>query len=154
MVTAWETEEEQVTETVQERMARFLESTSRAEKQPTKRPPTKGAWKPGESGNPNGRPPGDICITSITKEMLGKPAALPPDAPDFMKGWNWAQLISYNFIISGVKQVPPIFLELLNRVDGKVKLAIEATGKEGAPLFDTGAILEKLKAVAEAKNDN
>lgn len=111
-------------------------------------------WKPGQSGNPNGRPKKDVCITSIVKDILDKPANLPPGAPKFLEGCTWAELIAYNMVIETAKINPPILRELLDRIEGKVKTPIEATGKDGAPLvavFDPAELLKKLTAMVEKK---
>jgi len=34
-------------------------------------------WKPGQSGNPNGRPKKEVCIPDILRDLLSKP--LPTD---------------------------------------------------------------------------
>lgn len=154
MVTAWETE---AAETLQERLAQLRANISKAQKQPTVHTPgksdgipTSGSWKPNQSGNPDGRPPKALCVTSIAKELLDQPADLPDDAPDFMKDWRWVDLIAYNWIIKTAKIDAPILKEFLDRTEGKVITPIEASGRGGTPLFDGVAILEKLKAVAEA----
>lgn len=72
-------------------------------------------WKLGQSGNPRGRPPKDICITSLVKEFLAKEA---------QGGKTHAQLVAeaivklaedYRFKgnVSAIK-------ELLDRIEGKV----------------------------------
>lgn len=72
-------------------------------------------WKPGQSGNPNGRPPKDICITSLVKEFLEQ------EAKD---GKTHAQLVAeaivklaedYHFKgnVSAIR-------ELLDRIEGRV----------------------------------
>lgn len=140
MTNAWETETEEVDnvpETLQERMARLRASIANPEKQvksPHPGVPNSGSWQPGKSGNPDGRPIKPLCITSIAKEYLDKPAELPPDAPDFMKGWTWAELIAYNWVVKTNKIDAPIFKEFLDRTEGKVVTPIEATGKDGMPL--------------------
>lgn len=42
-------------------------------------PKVKTSWKPGESGNPNGRPPKGYSITEMMKEMLN-------EQPEIKKG--------------------------------------------------------------------
>ena len=72
-------------------------------------------WKPGQSGNPNGRPTKDVCITSLIKEFLEKEA-------DGSK--THAQLVAEAIVklaedhhfkgnVSAIK-------ELLDRIEGKV----------------------------------
>lgn len=72
-------------------------------------------WKPGQSGNLKGRPPKDICITSLVKEFLVKEA---------QGGKTHAQLVAeaivklaedYHF-----KGNVAAIRELLDRIEGKV----------------------------------
>jgi len=151
MAGAWDTEDE-ITETLQERLTR-LRSSLIADKQPFKQAATPASWKPGQSGNPNGRPPKASCVTSVAKELLDKPADLPPDAPDFMEGWSWAKLIAYNFIVKTAKIDAPILKEFLDRTEGKVVQPVEASGKGGAPLFDMSVLVEKLKQMAGVEDE-
>lgn len=137
---SWETE---AAETLQERVARLKESISRSAKQTHtpalrsdgKKPHTPhSAWPPGTSGNPNGRPKNAQCLTSIARDMLDKPADLPDDAPESIKGCTWGELIAYRWLLSSAKPIPPMFNSLIDHIEGKVITPIEATGKDGMPI--------------------
>lgn len=90
------------------------------------------AWKKGQSGNLKGRPKKDVSITSITKEMLDKPAQLGPNPPDFMKGFTWAQLIAYKMLSASAKPNPAVLKELLDRIEGRTPQPI--VGGDGGPV--------------------
>lgn len=163
MVTAWETEEAEAAPGVAERLAQLKRSINRrngsgSDKQTEKRAAPSSAWKPGQSGNPNGRPPKPLCITSQVKVMLDEPAELPEDAPDFMKGWTRAQLVAYNMIVASYKPIPPVLKELLERVEGKVITPIEATGKDGMPIEVTigarGKIADAVSRLVTRAGEN
>ncbi len=71
------------------------------------RPP----WKPGQSGNPKGRPRKDACITSLVKELLEQDAG---------KGKTHAQLIAMAILKESAKGNISAIRELLDRIEGKV----------------------------------
>lgn len=98
----------------------------------TKRKAPRSAWKPGQSGNPKGRPKKEMCITSEAKVMLDEKAELPDGAPDFMQGWTWARLLAYNMIKASNVPNPSVLAELLNRVEGRVPQPV--TGEGGGPV--------------------
>ncbi len=74
-------------------------------------------WKPGESGNPLGRPPKDVSITSHIKRLLEQEGE---------KGRTNAELIAQALIdiakdSLNTKGKASIVKEVLDRVEGKVK---------------------------------
>jgi len=71
----------------------------------------KGRWKKGESGNPDGRPPKNLSITSIVKELLETEDAT---------GKTNAELIAEAIIELAKKKDLSAIRELLDRIDGKV----------------------------------
>jgi hypothetical protein len=114
-------------------------------KQPKNSHLEKYKWKPGESGNPNGRPPlpDDVrevkkltqselekvlndCLL-LTKEQLEK---ICNDSESTM-----LQLLVAGIIIKGVQNGDSARFEfLLNRLLGKMKDKIELTGPDGGPI--------------------
>ena len=72
-------------------------------------------WKKGESGNPKGRPPKDISITSLVKEILEQEGA---------GGKTHAQLVAEAMVKLAedchFKGNVAAIKELLERVEGKV----------------------------------
>lgn len=89
------------------------------------RPPIHTRWKKGQSGNPRGRPRKDVCITSLIKEMLDKPAdyIAPGATPDDK---TWCQMIAKAILLGAAKGNPAMIKELLDRLEGKVSQPIES----------------------------
>lgn len=72
-------------------------------------------WKPGQSGNPAGRPKSDLCITSLVKELLEQDAG---------QGKTNAQLVAEAIVklakTPDARGYVPTVKELLDRIEGKV----------------------------------
>jgi hypothetical protein len=81
-------------------------------------------WKPGESGNPKGRPRKPKCLTSLLKEELTK---VNPEDPE---GRTWIELIVLATLRLAMKGNKTALKEVWDRVDGKVVVPIstETTG--------------------------
>ena len=87
-------------------------------------------WQPGQSGNPAGRTPKDLTITSLIKELLEEKAdyIAPGVTPDDK---TWRQLVAKAILVGAAKGDSRMVSELLNRIDGRVVTAIEMSGGEG-----------------------
>jgi len=70
-------------------------------------------WKKGESGNPKGRRPNELCFTAIAKKML--PEVCPYDP----KGRSWAEYLTERWLAHSADSAT-YFLELIERLEGKV----------------------------------
>lgn len=77
-------------------------------------------WQPGQSGNPRGRPPKDVCLTSLLKEALDQ---VPEGSKD---GKTWAEKIVFAWLLFSAMGNPTLMKELLDRVEGKVVDRVEA----------------------------
>jgi len=87
-----------------------------ADKQPrnTNKPRGPGRpWKPGESGNPRGRPKKDVCLTTLAKAAL---EADPELAQKAVKKW----------LDQVVKGDAVARRELLDRLEGRVPVPVQA----------------------------
>lgn len=97
-------------------------------------------FKPGQSGNPGGRPK-KLAITDLLKEQLDKPipeamkAKLPPifsevygDSPTF------ADMIAFKLVAMSAKGDMFAMKELLDRVEGKVAQTQKLEGPDGGPV--------------------
>ena len=87
-------------------------------------------FKPGQSGNPKGRPRKDVSLTSMVKNLL-------EDVPELMLGgkkntMTWRELIVRAWLVGSYKGNATMFTRLIERVEGKVALPI--TGGKGEPL--------------------
>lgn len=78
----------------------------------------KGQFKKGEVSNPQGRPPKELCITSITREQLGEPCPKDPSK-------TWAKYLSDKWLDLACENVWA-FRELMERLEGKVVFPVAA----------------------------
>ena len=127
------------------------------------------AWKPGESGNPKGRPPNPISLTSAIrsvgdeaapKKILDELKIYWPDLPDET---TLVQALARRDWIKAtdIKGGDIMAKEIGERIDGKVPFPV--TGEGGAPIpvqFDFGDltkaqldVFEKLLALCQKKPD-
>jgi hypothetical protein len=83
-------------------------------------------FKPGQSGNPGGRPPS--ILSEAYKEVLAQ--VFEGDSSHR----TYAQLIAIGQARAAVKGNTGAAKEIADRVEGKAKEAIEISGKGGAPL--------------------
>lgn len=82
------------------------------DKQPGYKNLKRGRWKKGESGNPKGRTPKDVNLTSLLKTELDK-------VPSFeRKGRTWRELIVLSWLKGSLKN-PTLLFEMLNRLEGR-----------------------------------
>lgn len=89
-------------------------------------PPKEYEWKPGQSGNPKGRP-----ATSITTLLKRKLEEIPEGADKTYK----EQLID-KVIMKAIRHGDKDMIKLSwNYIDGMPKQAHEITGKDGEPLM-------------------
>ena len=81
-------------------------------------------WKKGQSGNPNGRPRNEQCITPILRKFLkAKP-------PILREGRNYAELIAITTLEGAVTKGGWRDRDLVyNRIDGKVIEKVELNDK-------------------------
>lgn len=85
-------------------------------------------FKKGETGNPNGRPKKDKCITDLIGEILAQPCDyILPGVPIGQK--TWAELLAWAILLSAVKGNTTSQTEILNRREGKVKDLVDLTTK-------------------------
>lgn len=88
-------------------------------------------WKPGQSGNPKGRPKKDVCLTSLVKKQLDEvPEIMISGKPNDK---TWRELIVTAWLVAAYKGNPTYFRELMDRLEGKVPMPI--TGSGGEPLL-------------------
>ncbi len=106
-------------------------------------PPKDTRWKPGQSGNPKGRPKNIKYLTELLREQLDE----VPDTIDGKKNTKtWRELICDSILRAAVKgNQPAITKELLDRIEGKVKDAHQIEGE--VPIH----IVYKLTGKGDAK---
>ena len=95
-------------------------------------------FQKGKSGNPNGRPPKDVCLTSQLKELLTKPMA---GDKQNRTGVELVALAWFKAMLSGKAD---LIREALDRIEGKVGQPI--MGEGGGPIrLEIEGLLEKLR---------
>ena len=96
-------------------------------------PPKDKRWRPGQSGNPKGRPPKELCLTSRVTERLNQkcPSEVtkatfrfgpPPDRK--MGNITWLDVFverALSFAVSGKPGSVSAIGEIWSRLEGKVK---------------------------------
>lgn len=97
----------------------------------------KSAWKPGQSGNPNGRPPKGHSITETIKEMMG-------EKPEIRRA------LGTKLIELALKGDMAAIKLLMGYMDGMPVQPTELTGRNGGPLELTAVPYEDLIAKARA----
>ncbi len=102
------------------------------------------SWKPGQSGNPKGRPQKEDCLTSLMKEELAK-----IDPEDKHKRTH-AELIVLATIRLARKGNAAALKEVWERSDGKVKDKLEV--KETSGMSDQAVLLSEVFTLEELKD--
>jgi hypothetical protein len=90
-------------------------------------PPVETRWKPGQSGNPKGRPKKEESLADLLNELVN---ALCPTDPE---GRSYAELIARSLVHQGLKGNLGAIKEILNRVAGRVPFLIERVGASNEP---------------------
>lgn len=98
-------------------------------------------WQPGQSGNPAGRPPKELCLTSILKEKL---LEIPEevDGKPNTEGKSRGELIVDKAVELATRGDERHLREVWDRIEGKVPQAIGLGGLEDR----TRELLEGLAA--------
>jgi|TARA_Y100000310_G_scaffold317685_1_gene370822 hypothetical protein len=108
-------------------------------------------WQKGQSGNPKGRPPKDVSLTSLIKEYLGQ-------VPDLLIGGGenqrqntktWRELLAQAWLVGAYKGNHMLFKELIERLEGKVPQGI--VGDPEKPISITHIIRENLEGYTETE---
>ncbi len=98
-------------------------------------------WKPGQSGNPNGRTRKDLTLTTLLKEELQK------ICPGDKQGRTWRQVLVLAWLTGSLKN-PMLLAHLLDRVEGKVAQPI--SGEYGGPV-QVHATIQVVSDAAKAQ---
>lgn len=87
-------------------------------------------WKPGQSGNPAGRPKKDLCLISLVKEEFEK-EAMGKDADGNLMplGMTKAQAFARALVNQAIKGHNVAIKELLDRIDGKIPDVVDLKAK-------------------------
>lgn len=95
-------------------------------------------WKPGQSGNPKGRPRKEVCVTSLIKQYLGEIA-------DTRTGKTHEALLAEAIVAGAIKLHPTALKELLGRVDGSIleRMKIDGSSRVEISIGDLARELAK-----------
>lgn len=114
------------------------ESTKKRGNPQNLRPP----WKPGQSGNPGGRP--KKIITGMIEAELAR--VVPGDK----ERRTWLQLMVQAQIRQAIKGDVKSFAEITDRVEGKAMQALQMSGPNGSAIqVDAISREEREKRIAE-----
>lgn len=90
-------------------------------------PPSEYRWKPGESGNPGGRPK-KTPLADACRDLLEE--AVPRDR----SGRSYAEAIAEKLAKKALRGNIAAVREIADRAEGKARQAMEVSGPEGGPL--------------------
>lgn len=118
-------------------------------------PPVETRFKKGQSGNPKGRPPKELCLTSLVKEELEQQAKTKEGKLLFNKDGTpktYAQLLAGAIVSQAAKGNRTALQQLWERVDGKVPIKLEHAGANGNPEININ-LKDKRKKLVELFQD-
>jgi len=118
-------------------------------------PPIEHRWKPGQSGNPKGRPTKAFCLTELVKAELeaqaehqGKLLKNPDGSPK-----TYAQILASAIVRQAAKGNPSALNQLWDRMDGKVPLPLEHGGPGGGALKVQIVLTDKANGKGNGKGN-
>lgn len=98
-------------------------------------------FKPGQCGNPKGRPPNALRLTTAYREILDQVvpeelrlSLIPPrlrSKIELKKGTTFKELLALRAILEGAKGNIAALKEIADRDEGKPKQRIELVGDQG-----------------------
>lgn len=97
-----------------------------SDKQKTNRTPRPQEWKPGQSGNENGRPPNKHSLAAQLREVLAE--------VDEESGKTKARLLAEKYVALGLDGNVMAITAIADRVDGKPAQSVTLKGDTDAPL--------------------
>lgn len=83
-------------------------------------------WRPGQSGNPAGRPPGPDCLTDCLRELAGQPSTGGQTHAQRLAVVLWRKAEAGDLRACAL---------ILDRLDGRPAQAVSVTGPGGAVLL-------------------
>ena len=107
-------------------------------------------WKPGQSGNPKGRKPKELSLVSLAKQYLEQVPAIQVGGQANTK--TWRELLVQAWFVGAYKGNSALFLQLIERIDGKVVQRLEQSGPNGGPIefqYTEATLLGKLEALSK-----
>ena len=106
-------------------------------------------WKKGQSGNPAGRRPKDLSLTSLLKLYLPLVPKFKIDGKTNTR--TWRELLVQAWLIGAYKGESFLFKELLERIDGRVTQSVYINIKTEAARLAQETGLDEATIIAEAE---
>lgn len=114
-------------------------------------PPASHTWRPGQSGNPKGRPKSVSVMASVREFLQRTEYTIPPDKEGepatlvkLPPGVTVADLLAQIVIRQALRGNYNFIRELLDRIDGRVPAKIESKG------FTLADVVAEAEAAAKA----
>ncbi len=93
-------------------------------------------FKKGQSGNPKGKPPGALSMTTKIREFLMS------EAPD---GETYADKLKKAGVLRAITKSDVLFKEIMDRVDGKVVTPTDITSGGEKIVYIPSEVIDKYK---------
>lgn len=117
-------------------------------------PPKEHQFKPGQSGNPAGRPVGSKNLSTILRDMLEEEIDVKVDDTGRKERRKFSELIIRKLIKRASDGDPRAIKEIFDRIEGRAKQSVDVT-TDGKPLNDevdyTKLSDNVLRAIAAAR---
>ena len=117
-------------------------------------PPKEHQFKPGQSGNPAGRPDGSKNLSTILRDMLEEEIDVKVDDTGRKERRKFSELIIRKLIKRASDGDPRAIKEIFDRIEGRAKQSVDVT-TDGKPLNDevdyTKLSDNVLRAIAAAR---
>ncbi len=113
-------------------------------------------WKPGQSGNPNGRPKKGDTLTDLLREYVEGIAVLPVGPEGQKRRVRVKKALIREMVNRALGGSDQIMIHILDRLDGRVVSKLEMTGEDGGPvgLNIIRSITGDTKSGSDSDNDD
>lgn len=91
-------------------------------------------WKPGQSGNPNGRPKGSLNSKTYLKKWLEMKVTMENPVTKMKEEMPAMEAMTISLIGEAMSGNVGAYKEVMDRFEGRVNQRVEMTGAEGGPL--------------------
>ncbi len=106
-------------------------------------------WKPGQSGNPAGKPKGTQHSSTRMRRLLDAVQKAKNPVTKQEEDFTTLELMDAALIARALKGDVIAYREILDRVEGKTAQPIEHTGKDGGPIEVEAPVWVIKKAAIE-----
>lgn len=115
-------------------------------------PPEHGKFKPGQTGNPNGRPPGVPNTATRLEKFLNAVIKGKDPITGEETSFTVAEMMDLKQVAKALKGDTTAWDKLNDRLEGRAKQSTEVSGKDGEPIqFEQTVIKIAYRPPADAK---